>query len=61
VLGGALVDPLNRGSWLNDELGRLKVEIVNRHRRHFWALRTGLGRDYQQGNGQKGNQARQSL
>jgi hypothetical protein len=61
VLGGALVDPLHRGSWLDDELGRLKVEIANRHRRHSLALRTGVGRDHQQDNGQKGNQARQSL
>jgi len=61
VLGGALVDPLHRCPWLDDELGRLKVEIADRHRRHFLTLRIGVGRDHQQGNGQKGNQARQSL
>jgi hypothetical protein len=61
VLGGALVNPLNRCPWLDDELGRLEVEIANRHRRHFLTLRTDVGRDHQQGNGQKGNQARQSL
>jgi hypothetical protein len=61
VLGGALVDPLDRGPWLDDELGRLEVEIADRHRRHFLTLRTGVRRDHQQGDGQKGNQARQSL
>ena len=47
VLGCALVDPLNRGPWLDDELGRLEVEIANRHRRHFLTLRTGVRRDHQ--------------
>jgi hypothetical protein len=61
VLGSSLVDPPNRGPWLDDELGRLKVEIANGHCHHFLALRTSVGGDHQQSNGQKGNQARQSL
>jgi hypothetical protein len=59
VLGGALVDPPNRGSRLDDELGRLEVEIADRDRCYFLALRTGIRRDHQQGNGHKGGQARQ--
>jgi hypothetical protein len=49
VLSSALVDPPNRGTRLDDELGRLEVEIADRYRHHFFMLSSGSRRAHQQG------------
>ena len=49
VLSSARVDPPNRSSRLDDELGRLEVEIADRYRHHFFMLSSGSCRAHQQG------------
>ena len=49
VPGGALVDPLDRSPGLDDELGRLEVEIADRHRHHPLTLCIRSHHAYQQG------------
>ena len=49
VLNSALFDLPNRGSWLDDEPGRLEVEIADRYRHHFFVLSSGSRRAHQQG------------
>ena len=48
VPGGALVDPLDCSPGLDEELGRLEVEIADRHRHYFLTLRTSGCHAYQQ-------------
>jgi hypothetical protein len=49
MLGGALVDPLDRSPGLDAELRRLEVEIVDRHRHYFLTLCIRSCHAYQQG------------